>query len=216
MLISSALHFSYSFSPQQENHFAVFYPCSMNVSLPFSSLASGSMDKTLMIWNLASKARAFRLVGHQDIITGVHFSPSGNLVATSSKDRTVRLWKPSMWASLHGLVESYASRWTYIEGGCGARWRALLPTCLWCCDMCVCVVEKQTRRSSKLTPLLCEVLLSPTMARNWWRPLMTSPSKCGASPATPLFTLSTSTPTGCAVPGSGSRFTLWNTRGDGW
>lgn len=54
------------------------------------------MDKTLMIWNLASKARAFRFVGHQDIITGVHFSPSGNLVATSSKDRTVRLWKPSM------------------------------------------------------------------------------------------------------------------------
>nr|AAR16275.1 DKFZP434C245-like protein [Takifugu rubripes] len=49
-----------------------------------------------MIWNLASKARAFRFVGHQDIITGVHFSPSGNLVATSSKDRTVRLWKPSI------------------------------------------------------------------------------------------------------------------------
>lgn len=59
-------------------------------------LASGSVDKTLMIWHLGSKARAFRFVGHQDIITGVHFSPTSNLVATSSKDRTVRLWKPSM------------------------------------------------------------------------------------------------------------------------
>ncbi|KAM6926345.1 POC1 centriolar protein homolog B isoform 2-T2 [Lycodopsis pacificus] len=49
-----------------------------------------------MIWNLAPKARAFRYVGHQDVITGAQFSPSGTLVATSSKDRTVRLWTPSM------------------------------------------------------------------------------------------------------------------------
>ncbi|XP_072242540.1 POC1 centriolar protein homolog B isoform X1 [Leuresthes tenuis] len=58
-------------------------------------LASGSVDKTLMIWNLAPKARAFRFVGHQDVITGVQFSPSDLLVASSSKDRTVRLWTPS-------------------------------------------------------------------------------------------------------------------------
>ncbi|XP_030588045.1 POC1 centriolar protein homolog B [Archocentrus centrarchus] len=59
-------------------------------------LASGSVDKNVMIWNLAPKARAFRFVGHQDVITGVQFCPSGNLVASSSKDRTVRLWTPSM------------------------------------------------------------------------------------------------------------------------
>ncbi|KAM7397179.1 hypothetical protein PAMP_020172 [Pampus punctatissimus] len=61
-------------------------------------LASGSVDKSLMIWNLAPKARAFRFVGHQDVVTAVHFSPIGNLVATSSKDRTVRLWTPSIKA----------------------------------------------------------------------------------------------------------------------
>uniref|UniRef100_A0A8C2FGA4 POC1 centriolar protein homolog B n=1 Tax=Cyprinus carpio TaxID=7962 RepID=A0A8C2FGA4_CYPCA len=44
-----------------------------------------------MIWNLTPKARAFRFVGHTDIITGVHFSPSGSLVASSSRDQTVRL-----------------------------------------------------------------------------------------------------------------------------
>ncbi|XP_078479203.1 uncharacterized protein LOC144740224 [Lampetra planeri] len=60
-------------------------------------LASASVDKSLMIWNLAPKAqRAFHLVGHQDAITAVQFSPVNDLVASSSKDRTVRLWTPSL------------------------------------------------------------------------------------------------------------------------
>ncbi len=41
--------------------------------LATSLAATGSCDKNLMIWNLTPKARAFRFVGHTDIITGVHF-----------------------------------------------------------------------------------------------------------------------------------------------
>lgn len=82
--------------------FVPFRPCEILPPHPsflhLLPVASGSVDKTLMIWNLAPKARAFRFVGHQDAITGVHFSPSGSLVATSSKDRTVRLWTPNMYA----------------------------------------------------------------------------------------------------------------------
>ncbi|XP_067090892.1 POC1 centriolar protein homolog B isoform X1 [Osmerus mordax] len=59
-------------------------------------LATGSADKSLMIWNLSPKARAFRFPGHKDAITGIQFSPFGDLVVSASKDMTVRLWTPSI------------------------------------------------------------------------------------------------------------------------
>lgn len=62
---------------------------------PLSS-ASGSMDSCLMVWHMKPQSRAYRFTGHKDAVTCVNFSPSGHLLASGSRDKTVRIWVPNM------------------------------------------------------------------------------------------------------------------------
>ncbi|PZV11279.1 MAG: hypothetical protein DCF20_19865, partial [Pseudanabaena sp.] len=55
------------------------------------TIATGSGDKTVKLWNLEGKElQTFK--GHSDIVSSVAFSPDGKTIATGSGDKTVKLW----------------------------------------------------------------------------------------------------------------------------
>jgi WD40 repeat protein len=56
-------------------------------------VASGSGDRTVRVWEVASGRCAWVGEGHTGVVESVAFSPDGRWVASGSDDRTVRLWE---------------------------------------------------------------------------------------------------------------------------
>jgi hypothetical protein len=62
------------------------------------TLASGSGDHTVQLWNVSDPAHPTLgppLTGHSDTVGAVAFSPDGRTLASGSFDQTVRLWNVS-------------------------------------------------------------------------------------------------------------------------
>jgi WD40 repeat protein len=55
------------------------------------TLASGSMDKTVIIWDFLKGTKVSTLRGPTDAVVGVGFTPDGHLIVRSL-DRTVSIW----------------------------------------------------------------------------------------------------------------------------
>jgi WD40 repeat protein len=55
------------------------------------TLASGSLDRTVRLWDLAT-GRSSVLRGHGDLVANVRFTPDGRTLVTTSNDGTTRLW----------------------------------------------------------------------------------------------------------------------------
>ena len=56
------------------------------------TLASGSSDNTVRLWDVATRQHIATLVGHTDDVLAIAFSPAGETLASASFDNTVRLW----------------------------------------------------------------------------------------------------------------------------
>jgi len=57
------------------------------------TLASASVDKTIRLWDVASRqALGAPLTGHTNYVESVAFSPDGKTLASASADNTIRLW----------------------------------------------------------------------------------------------------------------------------
>ncbi|MEA5626152.1 serine/threonine-protein kinase [Nostoc sp. UHCC 0251] len=57
------------------------------------TLASGSDDNTIKLWDLNTKKVLASLSGHSQAVKSVAFSPDGQILATASDDKTIKLWQ---------------------------------------------------------------------------------------------------------------------------
>ena len=59
------------------------------------TLASGSQDRTIRLWDLNNGKFNRILTGHRDAVNSIAFSPDGRTLASGSWDGTIRLWNPN-------------------------------------------------------------------------------------------------------------------------
>jgi glucose repression regulatory protein TUP1 len=82
-------------------------------SVAFSSdgryLLSGSLDKNVILWDLAAPSPNNYTIfkGHTDFVLSVAFSLDGRLLLSGSKDRTVTFWDPRIPSGSIGILEGH-------------------------------------------------------------------------------------------------------------
>ena len=77
------------------------------------TLASGSGDKTIRLWDASTgKPLGEPLRGHEDWVYSVTFSPDGRTLASGSDDETIRLWDASTGKALGEPLRGHED-WVY-------------------------------------------------------------------------------------------------------
>ena len=73
-----------------KGHTASVY--SVALSADGKTLASGSRDKTIRLWDVAGGSSLRELKGHTAPVLSVAFSADGKTLASGSEDKKIRLW----------------------------------------------------------------------------------------------------------------------------
>jgi WD40 repeat protein len=66
-------------------------------------LVSGSIDKTIRLWELPSGRELSTLIGHTGSVVSIAISPDGKNLVSGSHDGTIRLWELPSGRELHTL-----------------------------------------------------------------------------------------------------------------
>jgi WD40 repeat protein len=75
------------------------------------TLASASSDKTVILWDVASRTPLGEpLKGHQDQVWSAAFSPDGRTLASTSLDQTVILWDVASRKTLGEPLKGHQDR----------------------------------------------------------------------------------------------------------
>ena len=62
------------------------------ISADSQTLVSGSGDKTIKVWNLATGREVRTLTGHTGTVRSIAISPDGQALVSGSQDSTIKIW----------------------------------------------------------------------------------------------------------------------------
>jgi WD40 repeat protein len=68
------------------------------------TLASGSADKTVRLWNVEKTEAGRVFSGHADEVQSVAFSPDGKRIASASSDKTIKIWDAATGKEIAALT----------------------------------------------------------------------------------------------------------------
>jgi WD40 repeat protein len=81
------------------------------------TLASGSADKTVILWDVATRTRLGPPLTHGSGVTDVAFSPDGKMLASGNDDNTITLWDAATRQTRGQPLTVRGSRLADVAGG---------------------------------------------------------------------------------------------------